>query len=82
MLVGGHTENGICNIGSVPLENVTTFQYLRRIVTNDGDETKAVEKFIRKGWHAYNKMKSIMSNRKTPMITKNKSFETYIFFRV
>ena len=58
VLVVEHPHNAICNIGSVQLENVTSFQYLGRIVTNDGDETKAVNKFISEGWHTYTKVKS------------------------
>ena len=78
MLVRDRPDNAICNIDSVQLENVTSFQHLGRIVIKDGDETKAVDKFISERWHAYRKVKSVMSNRKTPMITKKKSFETYI----
>ena len=57
---------------------MTTFQKFRRITTNDGDEAKAVDTFISKGWHDYSKVKLIISNTKTSMITKKKSFETYI----
>ena len=59
------------------MENVDSFQYLGRVITNNND-TKAVEKLISKGWNAYNKVKAVLKDRKTPMPTNKKTFETCI----
>ena len=78
MFIGNHAEEASCNINGVVLENVDSFQYLGRVITSSNNDTKAVEKLISKGWNAYNKVKTVLKNRKTPMSTKKKTFETYI----
>ena len=78
MFVGNHTEEASCNINGVVLENVDSFQYLGRVITNSNNDTKAVEKLISKGWNAYSKVKIVLKDRKIPMSTKKKTFETYI----
>ena len=67
-----HAEETACNINGVVLENVDSFQYLGRVITNNNNDTKAVEKLISKGWNAYNKVKAVLKDRKTPMTTKKK----------
>ena len=62
MFIGNHAEEASCNINGVILENVYSFQYLGRVITNSNNGTKAAEK---------------LKDRKTPMSTKKKTFETY-----
>ena len=56
MFIGNHAEETACNINGVVLENVDSFQYLGRVITNNSSDTKAVEKLINKGWNAYSKV--------------------------
>ena len=78
IFIGNHAEETTCNINGVVLENVDSFKYLGGVITNNNNDTKAVEKLISKGWNAYNKVKVVLKDRKTPMSTKKKTFETYI----
>ena len=78
MFIGNHAEETACNINGVVLGKLDRFQYLERVITNNNNDTKAVEKLISKGWNAYNKVKVVLKDRKTPMSTKKKTFETYI----
>ena len=78
MFIGNHAEEASCNINGVALENVDSFQYLGRVIRNSNNDAKAVEKLISKGWNAYNKVKAVLKDQKTPMSTKKKTFETYI----
>ena len=77
MFIGNHIEQTACNINGVVLENVDSFQYLGRVITNNNDR-KAVEKLISKDWNASNKVKAVLKDQKTLMPTKKKTFETYI----
>ena len=79
MFVGNHTEEIVCYRNGAVLENVDSFQYLGRVITNNSNDTEPVEKLISKGWCAYNKVK-VFKDRKTPMSTtkKKKTFEIYI----
>ena len=70
MFIGNHPDNAVCNIDGQKLEKVTSFRYLGRIITNNGDETEPVDNFISKAWNAYSKVKS--------MITKKKKRRPYI----
>ena len=63
--IGNHAEEIACNINGVVLENVDSFPYLGRKITNNNNDTKAVEKLISKGWIAYNKVKAVLKERKT-----------------
>ena len=78
MFIGNHAEETACNINGAVWENVDSFQYFGRVITNNNNDTKAVEKLISKGWNAYNKVKAVLKDRKTPMTWKKKTFETYI----
>ena len=78
MFIGNHAEEVFCNINGIVLENVNSFQYLGRVITNSNNDTKAVEKLISKGWDACNKVKTVLKDRKTPMSTKIKTSETNI----
>ena len=62
MFIGNHAEEASCNINSVVLENVESFQYLGRVITNSNNDTKAVGKLISKGWNAYNKVKTVLKH--------------------
>ena len=75
MFIGNHIEQTACNINGVVLENVDSFQYLGRVITNNNDR-KAVEKLISKDWNASNKVKAVLKDQKTLMSTKKKTFET------
>ena len=77
MFIGNHAEEIAYNINGAVLEN-DSFQYLGRVITNNNNDTKAVEKLISKGWNAYNKFKAVLKDQKTPMSTKKKIFETYV----
>ena len=78
IFIGNHAEETTCNINGVVLENVDSFKYLGGVITNNNNDTKAVEKLISKGCNTYNKVKAVLKDRKTPMSTKKKTFETYI----
>ena len=41
MFIGNHAEEASCNINNVVLENVDSFQYLARLITNSNNDTKA-----------------------------------------
>ena len=69
MFVGNLTEEIVCYRNGVVLENVDSFQYLGRVITNNSNDTEPVEKLISKGWSAYNKVK-VFKDRKSPMSTK------------
>ena len=78
MFIGNHAEETACNINGVVLENVDSFQYLGRKITNNNSDTKTVEKLIKRSWNAYSKVKAVLKDRRTPMSAKKKTFETYI----
>ena len=42
MFIGNHAEETACNINGVVLENVDSFQYLGREITNNNSDTKTV----------------------------------------
>ena len=42
MFIGNHTEETASNINGVVLENVDSFQYLGRVITNSNNDPKAV----------------------------------------
>ena len=42
MFIGNHAEETACNMNGVVLENVDSFQYLGRVITNNNNDTKAV----------------------------------------
>ena len=42
MFIGNHTEENASNINGVVLENVDSFQYLGRVITNSNNDPKAV----------------------------------------
>jgi len=78
MLIGNHPDELLCEINGEQLEKVENFQYLGRTINNSNNDLKAVDKLISKGWDAFNKVKSILKSKTTPMITKKKTIETYI----
>ena len=80
MFVGNHTEEIVCYRNGAVLENVDSFQYLGRVITNNSNDTEPVEKLISKGWSAYNKVKKF-KDRKTPMsTTTTKKHLKYTFY--
>ena len=48
MFIGNHAEETSCNINGVVLENIDSFQYLRKVITNSNNDTKAIEKLTSK----------------------------------
>ena len=78
MFIGNHAKETACNINGVVFGKLDSFQYLERVITNNNNDTKAVEKLISKGWNAYNKVKAVLKDQKTPMSMKKKTFEIYI----
>ena len=78
MLIGNHPDEMSCEINGERLEKVENFQYLGRTINNSNNDLKAVDKLISKGWDVFNKVKSILKSKATPMITKRKTIETYI----
>jgi len=72
MLIGDHTDRIPCKINETIIEEVELFQYLGRVIKNNNDDTKAVEKCISKAWHAYT------NNCKTSMKSKKKTYESFI----
>ena len=67
-----------CVIGDDILEVVTSFEYLGRVLSNNADDMKALKNRISKGWQAFGKVKSVLTNKHMPMATKRKTYETYI----
>ena len=59
------------------LENVDSFPYLGRGITNNNNDTEAVQKLISKGWNTYNNVKAAFTERKRPKSTKKKTLETH-----
>ena len=80
MFIGNHAEETACNINGVVLGKLDRFQYLERVITNNNNDTKAVEKLISKGWNAYNKVKAVLKDQKTPMSMKKKKHLKYTFY--
>ena len=78
MFVGVHMSNTKVKINDNELDIVTSFEYLGRVLSNNGDDTKAVENRIGKGWAAFQKVESVISSRHVSMPTKKNIFETYI----
>ena len=78
IFIGNDAKEIACIINGVVLENVDSFQYLGRVITNNNNDTKVVEKLISKGWNTYNKLKAVLKDRKTPMSTKKKKSERYM----
>ena len=82
MLIGDHRDiNG--NIAPVKVEDtilkyVQQFEYLGRILSNNADDSLAVEARIGCGWSAFNKVKSILTCRHISMSSKKKTYETYV----
>ena len=61
------------------VEVVEQFEYLGRILSNDGDDSKAVEARIGKAWGAFEKKKAILTDSRLPVKTKCTVYEDYIF---
>jgi hypothetical protein len=78
MYIGDNESNVACKVGEIELEVVTSFEYLGRVISNNADDTKAVEDRIGKGWGAFQKVVSIIADKHTSMITKRKTVETYV----
>ena len=76
MFVGVHVSNTKCKINDKELDVVKSFEYLGRVLSNNGNDTKAVENRISKGWAAFQKFGSVISSRHVSMTNKKKHFET------
>ena len=63
MFIGNHAEETACNINGVVLENVDSFHYLGRVIINNNNDTKPVEKLTSKGWNVYSKVKAVLEDR-------------------
>ncbi len=58
MLLGNHANNVVPNIKSVQLDTVKQFEYLRRILSYDANDTDALVHQIGKAWGAFEKKKT------------------------
>ena len=67
-----------CVIGDIVLEVVVSFEYLGRVLSNNGDDMRALCDRIGKGWAAFLKKESILKNRHLPMSAKRKTYETFV----
>ena len=60
MFIGKHDPPHECRINNIPLQTVSSFEYLGRVSSNNADDTKVVEDRISKSWGAFQKVKSII----------------------
>ena len=65
-------------VNNTTIERVEKFEYLGRILSHDADDTAAVKRRIGCGWNAFNKVKTILCNRRLSMSSKCKTYETYV----
>ena len=80
MFIGDHTDTDTpVVIDNLNVEVVEQFEYLGRILSNDGDDSKAVEARIGKAWGAFDKKKAILTDSRLPVKTKSTVYEDYIF---
>ena len=57
---------------------VEEFEYLGRVLSNDGDDSKAVGSRIGKAWGAFEKKKYIITDKRLPVSRKVTVYEDYI----
>ena len=56
IFIENHAEGTTCNIYGVVWKNLDSNQCLGRVITNNNNDAKVVEKLISKGCNAYNKI--------------------------
>ena len=78
MLIGNINNTNAIHIKNEPLKEVNEFTYLGRKFSNDGVDLIAIEHRINNAWIAFNKKKSIITNKHISMEAKKKTYETYI----
>ena len=57
---------------------VSSFEYLGRIISNNGDDTLAVEARICKAWQAFQNHKHLITSNHLSFSSKRKVYETYV----
>ena len=62
-----------------PIEVVSQFEYLGRVLHNRADDTAAVEHRIARGWQAFQKKKTIIAHKRLSMKAKRQTIDSYIF---
>ena len=78
MLIGEHDPNHIPMIENEAIDIVTKFEYLGRVISNDGSDMPALRDRIGKAWGAFEKKKELMTSKHLSMKSKRHTFETYI----
>ena len=77
MFIGNH-DNTYVTISGIKVDVVEEFEYLGRILSNDGDDSKAVGSRIGKAWGAFEKKKYIITDKRLPVSRKVTVYEDYI----
>ena len=77
MFIGNH-DNTHVTISDIKVDVVEEFEYLGRILSNDGDDSKAVGSRIGKAWGAFEKKKYILTDKRLPVSRKVTVYEDYI----
>ena len=60
------------------VEVVKKFDYLGRILSDDGDDTFSVESRISKGWQAFQKHKGLITSKRLSVASRRKTYLTYV----
>ena len=78
MLIGEHDSNLIPTIDNESIEIASKFEYLGRVLSNDGSDMPALVNRIGKAWGAFEKKKELMTSKHLSMRSKKQTYETYI----
>ena len=77
MFIGNH-DNTYVTISGIKVDVVEEFKYLGRVLSNDGDDSKAVGSRICKAWGAFEKKKHIITDKRLPISRKVTVYIDYI----
>ena len=78
VMLNDHTTKSPVIVNSKVIEEVDSYVYLGKTVTNNGDLLPEIKKRICLGWTAFGKVDNIMRSRKISMKIKRKVFNEYI----
>ena len=78
VMFNDHTNQTTVTVDGKNIEQVSSYVYLGKTVTNDGDLLPEIKRRIGLGWAAFGKVENIMKSRKASMEIKSKIFNEYI----
>ena len=79
MLIGTHPiSTEVLHINGTPIAIVDLFEYLGRMLNNNGDDTHAVSCRIGKAWGAFDKKSTILKDKRISVRRKRYVYESYI----